>query len=175
MEDHDACPRQRPGCPPRACAYTFRVDDGFEQLKTFVLDADGGHAPLLEATSYGPEATHVFAVAAYFARGGAADDTRSSRRAARLRHAAADENYHVPLLVSLVVLTYRALSAHRRSDGRLQARMAQPRPALGQVVPHRRIGARSTSRPDSSLDRAGRREGTRQGTAARSGGARGGF
>jgi len=82
----------------------FRIDDGVSrELKTLVLDADGrADAPLLEGAAHRPGRYRlVFSVAAYFAaRGAQLSDPPFLGDVPVDFGIAADEHYHVPLLVS---------------------------------------------------------------------------
>jgi len=94
------------GCPAAGMRVSFfRIDDGVSrELKTLVLDADGrAGAPLLEGAEHRPGRYRlVFSVAAYFAARGAtlADPPFLGDVPLDFGIAAADEHYHVPLLVS---------------------------------------------------------------------------
>ena len=94
------------GCPAAGMRVSFfRIDDGVSrELKTIVLDADGrAPAPLLEGAEHRPGRYRlVFAVAAYFAARGAplADPPFLGDVPLDFGIAAADQHYHVPLLVS---------------------------------------------------------------------------
>jgi len=94
------------GCPAAGMRVSFfRIDDGVSrELKTLVLDADGrADAPLLEGAEHRPGRYRlVFSVAAYFAARGAAlsDPPFLGDVPLDFGIAAADEHYHVPLLVS---------------------------------------------------------------------------
>jgi 5-hydroxyisourate hydrolase len=94
------------GCPAAGMRVSFfRIDDGVSrELKTLVLNADGrAEAPLLEGAEHRPGRYRlVFAVAAYFAARGAAlaDPPFLEDVPLDFGIAAADEHYHVPLLVS---------------------------------------------------------------------------
>ncbi len=94
------------GCPAAGMRVSFfRIDDGVSrELKTFVLDADGrADAPLLEGAEHRPGRYRlVFSVAAYFTARGAtlADPPFLGDVPLDCGIAAADEHYHVPLLVS---------------------------------------------------------------------------
>ena len=94
------------GCPAVGMRVSFfRIDDGVSrELKTLVLDADGrADAPLLEGAEHRPGRYRlVFSVAAYFAARGAklSDPPFLGEVPLDFGIAAADEHYHVPLLVS---------------------------------------------------------------------------
>jgi len=93
------------GCPAAGMRVAFfRIDDGVSrELKSFVLDADGrADAPLLEGAEHRPGRYRlVFSVAAYFAaRGAKLSDPPFLGEVPVDFAIAADEHYHVPLLVS---------------------------------------------------------------------------
>ena len=93
------------GCPAAGMRVVFfRIDDGVSrELKSFVLDADGrADAPLLEGAEHRPGHYRlVFSVAAYFAaRGANLPDPPFLGEVPVDFAIAADEHYHVPLLVS---------------------------------------------------------------------------
>jgi len=94
------------GCPAAGMRVSFfRIDDGVSrELRTLVLDADGrADAPLLEGAEHRPGRYRlVFSVAEYFAARGAqlADPPFLDEVPLDFGIAAADEHYHVPLLVS---------------------------------------------------------------------------
>jgi len=95
------------GCPAAGMRVAlFRIDDGgtARELKRLVLDADGrAGSPLLEGAEHRPGRYRlVFAVAAYFAARGArlAEPPFLGDVPIDFGIAAADEHYHVPLLVS---------------------------------------------------------------------------
>jgi 5-hydroxyisourate hydrolase len=93
------------GCPAAGMRVAFfRIDDGVSrELKTLVLDADGrADAPLLEGAAHRPGRYRlVFSVAAYFAaRGAQLSDPPVLGDVPVDFGIAADEHYHVPLLVS---------------------------------------------------------------------------
>jgi len=94
------------GCPAAGMRVAFfRIDDGISrELRSLVLDADGrADAPLLEGAEHRPGRYRlVFSVAEYFAARGAqlADPPFLDEVPLDFGIAAADEHYHVPLLVS---------------------------------------------------------------------------
>jgi 5-hydroxyisourate hydrolase len=95
------------GCPAAGMRVAFfRIDDdgAARELKTLVLDADGrAGAPLLEGAEHRPGRYRlVFSVDAYFAARGArlAEPPFLADVPIDFGIAAADEHYHVPLLVS---------------------------------------------------------------------------
>ena len=94
------------GCPPGICVVFFRIDGhpAARELTRLVLDADGrAGAPLLEGAEHRPGRYRlVFAVAAYFSARGAklSDPPFLGDVPLDFGIAAADEHYHVPLLVS---------------------------------------------------------------------------
>ena len=94
------------GCPAAGMRVSFfRIDEGVSrELKTLVLNADGrADAPLLEGDAHLPGRYRlVFAVAAYFAERGTtlAEPPFLGDVPVDFGIAAADQHYHVPLLVS---------------------------------------------------------------------------
>jgi len=95
------------GCPAAGMHVAFfRIDDdgAARELKRLVLDADGrAGAPLLAGAEHRPGRYRlVFAVAPYFAARGArlAEPPFLGDVPIDFGIAAADEHYHVPLLVS---------------------------------------------------------------------------
>ncbi len=94
------------GCPASGMRVAFfRVDDGVSrELKSLVLNDDGrADAPLLEGAALRPGRYRlVFAVAAYFAARGTElpDPPFLGDVPLDFGIAAADQHYHVPLLVS---------------------------------------------------------------------------
>ena len=94
------------GCPAAGMRVAFfRIDDGVSrELKTLVLDADGrADAPLLDGSTHRAGRYRlVFSVAAYFAARGVKlpDPPFLDEVTLDFGIAAADEHYHVPLLVS---------------------------------------------------------------------------
>jgi 5-hydroxyisourate hydrolase len=94
------------GCPAAGMRVSLhRIDDGVShELKTLVLNAEGrADAPLLEGAEHRPGRYRlVFAVAAYFAARGTAlaEPPFLGEVPLDFGLAAADQHYHVPLLVS---------------------------------------------------------------------------
>lgn len=94
------------GCPAAGMGVSFfRIEGGLaRELKRLVLDADGrAGAPLLEGAEHRPGRYRlVFAVAGYFATHAAplAEPPFLEDVPVDFGIASADENYHVPLLVS---------------------------------------------------------------------------
>lgn len=94
------------GCPAAGMQVRFsRVENGVaSELRALTLNADGrADAPLLEGDAHRPGRYRlVFSVAAYFAARGVAlpDPPFLDEVALDFGIAAADQHYHVPLLVS---------------------------------------------------------------------------
>jgi len=93
------------GCPAAGMRVAFfRIDDGVSrELKSFVLDADGrADAPLLEGAEHRPGRYRlVFSVAAVSSTHGTKLSDPPFLGEVPVDFAiAADEHYHVPLLVS---------------------------------------------------------------------------